>query len=112
MDNISTENRNKHSPVDKSCYSPTRIRFETLFSQFGKKRADLTEFMQWDKARTSKVVNEQEIPNLPTRVRIASFFKNGDGIPIDTCVIWENPDISTEHKGDNPEVKNAADTAT
>ena len=113
MENISIEKINKHSPVDKGCWSAIRIRFEALFSQFGKTRAKLTEFLGWDKARTSRVVNGQEIPNLPTRVKIASFFKNGDGIPIDTCVIWENPDISTEHNGNNLEVKNAAtDAAT
>lgn len=111
MDNLSIKEINKHLPVDKGCWSAIRIRFETLFSQFGKTRANLTEFLGWDKARTSRVVNGQEIPNLPTRVKIASFFKNGDGVPIDTSVIWENPDISIEH-GDNKEVENAtADTA-
>lgn len=98
MDNISTEDRNKHHPVEKGCYSPIRIRFEALFSQFGKTRAKLTKFLGWDKARTSKVVNGQEIPNLPTRVKIASFFKGENGSPIDTCVIWENPDIFTDPK--------------
>ena len=93
MDNSSTRDRSLHSPVEKSCYSPIRIRFETLFSQFGTTRVKLTKFLDWDKALTSRVVNGQELPNIPTRVRIASFFKNGDGIPIDTSVIWEIHDI-------------------
>ena len=93
MENISTEDRNKHTRVEKSCWTAIRIRFETLFNQFGTTRAKLTEFLDWDKARTSRIVNGIEIPNIPTRVKIASFFKNGDKIPIDTSVIWENPDI-------------------
>ncbi len=106
MDNISTEDINKNSPVEKSRWCAIRIRFETLFSQFGKTRANLTEFLGWDKARTSKIVNGQEIPNLPTRVRIASFFKNGDGVPIDTSVIWENPDIRFTERDADKEIKN------
>ena len=84
---------NKHSPVEKSCYSVIRIRFETLFVQFGKTRAELTKFLGWDKARVSRIVNGQEIPNRPTMIKISSFFMDDNRKPIDSSVIWEIPSI-------------------
>lgn len=86
MDNKQEFQKSRHCPVEKRCWSPIRIRFESLFTQFGKSRAELTRFLAWDKARTSRIVNGQEIPNLPFRVKIASFFS------VDTASIWENPD--------------------
>ena len=78
--------KNKHQPVDKSCWSIIRQRFETLFAEHKKARRDLIDFLSYDKAKISRIVNGQEIPKLQDRVRIAQFFR------IDSCVIWENPD--------------------
>lgn len=105
MENNTFIRQNKHYPVEKSCRTPIRIRFDALFSQFGKKRSELTEFLGGDRARTSRVVNGQEIPNLSTRVKIASFFKNGRGIPIDSSVIWENPDLKCIEQEFNQQMK-------
>ncbi len=93
MSNQLDQRKNKHSPVEKSRWGAVRIRFETLFTQFGKTRSELTHFLGWDKARTSRVVNGQEIPNLPTRVKIASFFG------VDTASIWENPECLEVENG-------------
>ena len=93
MDNCTTLRKSKNLPVDKSCWSSLRIRFETLFIQYRKSRAELIHFLGYDKAKISRIVNGQEIPNVIDRNRIASFFVDEKGIPIDTSVIWENPDV-------------------
>jgi len=90
MENTSNIRKNKRSPVDKGCWGDIRIRFETLFVQYGKRRTELTHFLGCDKSKTSRIVNGQEIPNLQDRVKIAQFFG------IDSSVIWENPDMERE----------------
>lgn len=42
-----------------------------------------------------RIENGQEIPKLQDRVRIAQFFR------IDSCVIWENPDIQINKREKN-----------
>ena len=93
MDKSLDLRRNKHQPVDKGCWSIVRRRFETLFTEHKKTRSDLIIFLSYDKAKISRIVNGQEIPKLQDRVKIAQFFG------IDSCVLWENPDIQFDKRG-------------
>ena len=88
MDNQSNFGKSKHSQVEKGCWTPIRIRFEALFNEHRKKRTELTNYMGWDKAMTSRIVNGREIPNIVTRIKISKFFG------IDSSVIWENPELA------------------
>ena len=91
MYNQSQTSKSKHLPVDISCWTPIRHRFESLFSRFRKERKELTEFMNWDRSKTSRVVNGIEIPSRYDRLKIVKEFFGGD---LDTSEIWEISDLN------------------